>query len=113
MTVMFFKIASGIWGVVPFLIWMVASFVIPDFVTRENHEIVIPVLNQISDVIVYVLFFSNMSFFFFAIFSRVLPKDKKALWIALLFFGNVLVIPFFWYHYIWNCGDRKFANTSP
>jgi len=30
-----------------------------------------------------------------------LPSGKKALWAALLFLGNMMVIPFYWYFYIW------------
>jgi len=29
------------------------------------------------------------------------PKAKKKLWAALIFFGSVFVTPFFWYWYIW------------
>ncbi len=29
-------------------------------------------------------------------------KEKKTLWAVVLFLGNVLVMPFYWYHYIWS-----------
>ena len=36
------------------------------------------------------------------------PKGKRVLWVAVLFLGNALAYPFFWYHYIWNVyGTRK------
>jgi hypothetical protein len=28
-------------------------------------------------------------------------KDKKALWAAVLFLGNVIAFPVYWYYYIW------------
>ncbi|HEU4866640.1 MAG TPA: hypothetical protein VFV09_02830 [Actinomycetota bacterium] len=29
------------------------------------------------------------------------PADKKALWAVVLFFGNMLAMPVFWYLYVW------------
>lgn len=29
------------------------------------------------------------------------PSEKRGLWLALLLFGNVLALPFFWFWYIW------------
>ena len=30
------------------------------------------------------------------------PQDKKALWAVVLFLGNMLAMPIYWYLYIWN-----------
>lgn len=29
------------------------------------------------------------------------PQDKKALWAAVLFLGNMIAMPIYWYLYIW------------
>ena len=29
------------------------------------------------------------------------PQDKKALWAVVLFLGNMLAMPVYWYLYIW------------
>ena len=29
------------------------------------------------------------------------PKDKKALWAVVLFMGNVIAMPVFWFLYVW------------
>ena len=29
------------------------------------------------------------------------PNDKKALWAVVLFLGNLMAMPFYWYFYIW------------
>jgi hypothetical protein len=29
------------------------------------------------------------------------PADKRALWAVVLFLGNMLAMPFFWYLYVW------------
>ena len=33
--------------------------------------------------------------------NKSIAKDKKHLWAALLFFGNIIVYPFYWYLHIW------------
>ncbi|MEK6602136.1 MAG: hypothetical protein AABZ09_09670 [Candidatus Binatota bacterium] len=35
------------------------------------------------------------------------PSDKKALWAVVLFMGNMIAIPIFWYLYIWGKGKAK------
>lgn len=39
------------------------------------------------------------------------PNDKKALWAVVLFFGNMLAMPVYWYFYIWP--DSEDARDSP
>ena len=34
--------------------------------------------------------------------TAAIPQDKKALWGVVLFLGNVLSMPVYWYLYIWN-----------
>ena len=46
--------------------------------------------------------------------ARAVPATKRGLWAALIFFGNALVIPFFWYWYIWRAsGKTDGSSTSP
>lgn len=42
-----------------------------------------------------------VSFIIYALISKKVPKDKKALWASLIIFGGILITPIFWYHYIW------------
>ncbi len=37
------------------------------------------------------------------------PADKKALWAVVLFLGNLLAMPFYWYFYIWPRDDKGAA----
>ena len=30
-----------------------------------------------------------------------ISQDKKALWVVVLFFGNFIAMPIYWYLYIW------------
>lgn len=33
--------------------------------------------------------------------TKLVPNDMKALWAVVLFLGNMIAMPVFWYHYIW------------
>jgi hypothetical protein len=39
------------------------------------------------------------------------PNDKKALWAAVLFFGNMVALPVYWYLYIWR--EPPSAASAP
>jgi len=43
----------------------------------------------------------TIGFLIFALRSSAVPKGKRGLWAALLLFGNLIVVPFFWFWYIW------------
>ena len=55
--------------------------------------------------------FGLIGFYIYYIFKtdRV-PKDKKALWAAIIFLANIVVMPIFWFLYIWR--DSKNERTS-
>ncbi len=38
---------------------------------------------------------------FYLFKTDVVPQDKKALWAVVLFLGNMISMPIFWYLYIW------------
>ncbi|HUT29669.1 MAG TPA: hypothetical protein VMX13_07750 [Sedimentisphaerales bacterium] len=44
--------------------------------------------------------------------SRV-AQDKKALWAVVLFLGNVIAMPVFWYLYIWKEGEETRGPEGP
>lgn len=75
----------------------------PDTLTEEGY---LPDnLYAIHEVTTYAmhLFLVLMLFYIvYSAFSSVVPNSKKYLWVWLIFFGNFLVIPFFWYYYVWN-----------
>jgi hypothetical protein len=48
------------------------------------------------------LIFALIAFYLFYLFKTdVVPQDKKALWAVVLFLGNMVSMPIFWYLYIW------------
>ncbi len=38
-------------------------------------------------------------------------KDKKVLWAVVIFMGNMIAMPIYWYLYIW-CEETELSNTS-
>ncbi len=47
--------------------------------------------------------FGLIGFYLYYLFKTdKVPKDKKALWAALIFLGNMFAMPVFWFLYIWN-----------
>ena len=43
--------------------------------------------------------------------TAVVPKDKKTLWAVVLFLGNMISMPIFWYLYVWK--QRKDDSPEP
>lgn len=39
------------------------------------------------------------------------PQDKKALWAVVLFLGNMIAMPVYWYLYIWK--ERRPSQAEP
>jgi hypothetical protein len=44
--------------------------------------------------------------------TDVVPKEQKALWAVVLFLGNMLAMPVFWYLYVWNPLRRRAAANN-
>lgn len=40
------------------------------------------------------------------------PKDQKALWAVVLFMGNLLAMPIFWYLHVWRPLQKSAASLS-
>jgi hypothetical protein len=45
--------------------------------------------------------------------SETVPKDKTVLWAVVLFFGNVLAMPIFWYLYMWRATSKLPPAEQP
>lgn len=35
-----------------------------------------------------------------------IAEDRRMIWIVILFFGNLIAFPIYWYLYLWKAGDR-------
>ena len=49
-------------------------------------------------LLIFVLIASYITYLFK---TENVPKDKKALWAVVLFMGNMLAMPIFWFLYVW------------
>ena len=43
--------------------------------------------------------------------TDLVPNDKKVLWVVILFFGNVVAFPIYWYLYMWRPLGRDDRNA--
>jgi hypothetical protein len=60
-----------------------------DFMFRLGTAVVIECWLLVASYVIYVFK------------TRHVPSDKKALWAAVLFFGNIFAMPVFWFLYVW------------
>ena len=40
-------------------------------------------------------------YIFFVFRSPTVPREKRALWVAVIVFGGPFTLPFFWFWYVW------------
>jgi len=60
-----------------------------------------------AHVLVIVLVWCLIGFYIYFLFKTDLVKqDQKALWGVVLFLGNMLAMPVFWYLYIWKPAEE-------
>ncbi len=52
-------------------------------------------------------------YIFYLFKTDVVPQDKKALWAVVLFLGNMISMPIFWYLYIWKKLREKDTPEQP
>ena len=105
MTSKIFKAILGILTIGSLLTALFASFILPEYINAENHEVLLFWREWIKDISMIILFILFIFYMFYSLLSKAIPKDKKYLWAALLFFGSFIVMPFFWYHHVWKSGN--------
>jgi hypothetical protein len=44
---------------------------------------------------------AGAAFVIYVLKTSAVPSDKRRLWVGLIVFGNVFVLPFFWFQYVW------------
>jgi hypothetical protein len=58
-------------------------------------------------VLIIVLVWCLIGFYIYFLFkSDFVKQDQKALWAVVLFLGNMLAMPVFWYLYIWKPAEE-------
>ena len=104
------KIALAIASIWPF-IWMLifVLFIFGTFFVSSNQEptqhrgVPLPFTLFFAGHILTMLWMFALTTFYIVYLFRTdrIAQDQKALWAIVLFFGNIIAFPIFWYLYIW------------
>jgi len=90
------KIALLLFGLIPIVFLIFGSITLDPGVKTKSLLYIIPFfLTVVSIPTVFIFYIINVYT------NKRVIEDKKHLWAALLFFGNVLAYPFYWYKHIW------------
>jgi hypothetical protein len=90
------KIALLIFGLLPYITFILMFTIVgPGKPTTNIFFLILGILTMLS-------FPSLMVFYIINVYrSNSVMKEQKHLWAALIFCGNILVYPFYWYLHIW------------
>ena len=98
------KIALLLFGLLPFILFICSVIILePGEKTKDLFFTILFVLTAISIPGAFVCYVVHVHR------NKCLVRDQRNLWIALLFFGNICVYPFYWYLHIWR--ERKEDRT--
>jgi ABC-type antimicrobial peptide transport system permease subunit len=90
------KIALLIFGFLPYIYFILFFTIIGVNQTTDNlFFYILAILTAISIPSVFIIYLVNVYR------KKNITKENKYLWTALLFFGNIIVYPFYWYLHIW------------
>jgi H+/Cl- antiporter ClcA len=79
----------------------ITAFLVPGLLDNPNaHKDIMEIRDLVKDIFMSIFLGLYLFYFFYATRSSVVPENKRTLWVALIFFGSMCVMPFFWYHYI-------------
>lgn len=113
------KILLAIATIWPFLYTLLVfvflfSFIL--FMPRDgsSEEASFPTLFILLHLLTMLLIIGLTVFYMVDVFrnDRV-DKDKKVLWALVLFMGNVIAMPIYWYLYFWQGGEARQIVASP
>ena len=84
-------------------------------ISRHNASDIMENLAFLHVLTSLLAFFLTGAYIFYIFKSRYVPKDKKRLWVTIIFFANIFAFPVFWYLYIWmrDKGSGKAIGGSP
>jgi hypothetical protein len=70
-------------------------------ISRDTARDMMENLDTLNLFTCLLVIFLTGTYIFYIFKSKYVPKDKKALWVAIIFFANIFAFPVFWYLYIW------------
>ncbi len=54
-------------------------------------------------------YFMIGGYIYYIVKTNIVPKNKKTLWVVIIFLGNMIAMPVFWYLYLW----KPLKNQTP
>ena len=114
-------ITLGIFSVWPFLymiLFMGSIFIMMATTFMNNNPsteppIIMMVIFPLHFFTIFEIFVLIAIYMFYLFKTDVVPQDKKALWAVVLFLGNMISMPIFWYLYIWKKLEEKDTPEQP
>jgi hypothetical protein len=82
-----------------FALWIL----IPDYAPKTEEGYISEEFHLIFEISTYSVILMSVLivvYIFYVVIANSVPKEKRKLWGWLIFFGNLFVIPFFWYFYV-------------
>jgi len=94
------KFTLGIVNLLPYITFISGIAIVgPGESTKNIFFVVLYILMSISIPFLFI-------FYSFNVFrNKDVAREQRVLWVALLFFGNIVVYPFYWYLHI--CREPK------
>lgn len=81
-------------------------------VSSRSGELFFPIFFTVH-ILTMIVSTAILIYFIINVFkNNRVEQDKKFLWAALLFFGNFLAMPVYWYLYIWKDGETAIAHSE-
>jgi hypothetical protein len=84
----------------------IAIWMIPGMGSKCEIPMFIAYLIPVHFLVVIIALVLVFYYIFNAAGSKLVDKDIKPLWIAGLLLGNVIIMPVYWYLYIWKDGKK-------
>lgn len=97
-----------IYSILGFFVFFLTFFTFPLSEGRNSSnlfDILFPVLFICHFLTVFLVLFLMSVYIFHVIKNKKLSEQSKLLWVILLIIANVLVLPIYWYIYIWKESD--------
>jgi uncharacterized membrane protein len=106
------KLRKTLWGLLALSPWILFFTIIPILINMLPPDSIMTKEGKLGPFAIGYLVIGNsyvlLLFLIFLIYlgrMKSMDNEKKWLWRGLMFFGNVLAIPIFWYLYIWKEGN--------
>ncbi len=84
---------------------MVYFIAFPDFPrptsSHEEARAQVALMFQVQAAVMIECWALVIAYIVYVFKTRHVPAEKKALWAAVLLFGNIIAMPVFWFLYVW------------